>query len=415
MFPLSSDSQFSFYLAETLSLANGGGTASGEVLRAASQIVPGDFESSYREFKFLADSIHATGVGARHPSARRDAFFRSASYYRAADFFIHGNASDPRLTSLWDSQLADFGEAISLLPVPGEKITVHADGFDIPVLFFPAAAPRGGGKEGNCSATAGRPTFLIGNGYDGPQESLYHSIGKHVLERGWNFATYEGPGQPTVRRQQGLGFRPDWWNVVTPVVDYLSERPDVDMDRVALAGYSFGGTLAPRAASREHRLAAVLLVDGLFSMQEAIREQFPAELVQIFDSGNATYFDAVINEARAEPGVNTQFRWVLDQGTWAFATSSPFDWFTQLGEFTLEGIIPNITCPAFIASGENDDLAPGQPEEVAKLFGDKGYYHLFKTELGAGEHCHLGAEPQLAQVSLDWLEGIFDAVGQKGQ
>ncbi|KAK1765390.1 putative dihydropseudooxynicotine hydrolase [Phialemonium atrogriseum] len=383
MYPLSNDTQFAFILAEKLSLANGGGAATGEILRAASQIAPGDFESFYREFKFLADSIHAAGSGAKHPSARREAFFRSSAYYRAADFFLHGNASDPRLETLWER-------------------------FDIPVIFYPA--PR---SRGNCTAVR-RPAFLVGNGYDGPQEDLYHSIGRQVHERGWNFATYEGPGQSTVRRQQGLGFRPDWWSVVTPVVDYLSGRADVDTDRVALAGYSFAGTLAPRAASREHRLAAVLLIDGLYSLQAALRDQFPLELVQLFDSGNKTLFDAVVNEARANTSTVTQFRWLLDQGTWAFDTASPFEWFTQLGEYTLDGILPDVRCPVFVASGENDDTAPGQPEEVAKLLGSQGYYHLFKTDLGAGEHCQLGAEPQLAQVSLDWLEGIFEGIGQEG-
>jgi hypothetical protein len=44
----------------------------------------------------------------------------------------------------------------------------------------------------------------------------------------------------------------------------------------------------------------------------------------------------------------------------------------------------------------------------------KGYYHLFPTDLGAGEHCQLGAEPQLAQVTQDWLSGVFEAVGKGG-
>lgn len=74
---------------------------------------------------------------------------------------------------------------------------------------------------------------------------MYHALGRSVLERGWKFVTYEGPGQPTVRRQQGLGFRPD----------YLRTLEDVDPARMALQGTSVGGTLAPRVANREHRLA----------------------------------------------------------------------------------------------------------------------------------------------------------------
>src|SRR4051812_35775726 len=60
--PLSSDVKFSVYLSEILSLPNAGGANTGEVLRAASQITPGDTESLYREFNPLADSIHKRAI-----------------------------------------------------------------------------------------------------------------------------------------------------------------------------------------------------------------------------------------------------------------------------------------------------------------------------------------------------------------
>jgi dienelactone hydrolase len=101
------------------------------------------------------------------------------------------------------------------------------------------------------------PTILIGNGYDGSQEELYHSACIEVLKRGINCVTYEGPGQPTVRREQKIGFIPDWWTVASPVVDYLETRPDVDMTRLALAGISFGGQLVPLAASHDKRYSAL--------------------------------------------------------------------------------------------------------------------------------------------------------------
>ena len=62
----------------------------------------------------------------------------------------------------------------------------------------------------------------------------------------------------------------DWWNVVTPLVDYLESREDVDMSKLALAGISFGGQLAPLAASQEHRFSALILIDGLKSIRRAI-------------------------------------------------------------------------------------------------------------------------------------------------
>ncbi|KAE9375811.1 alpha/beta-hydrolase [Stipitochalara longipes BDJ] len=410
MFPLSSDSQFAFNLEEWLALANGGGAATGEVLRAASQITPGDFESWYREFNFLANSLHNIGVNTTYPTSKRDTLFRSASYYRGADFFLHGNWSDPRIETLWDSQLADFNTAISLLEVPGERFSVHADGFDTIGIFYSPGQING--KRGSSK----RPTLLIGSGFDGSQEDLFHALGHQALERGWNFVTYEGPGQPTARRQQNLGFRSDWWNVVTPVVDYLETRNDVDTERIALQGLSFGGLLAPRAASREHRLAAVLAIEGLYNFQApfvADLGEISPKLPLLFKDGNKTEFDKAINAVRANKPSPTAIRWYFDQGLWSFKLTSPFDWITSLGEYTLtKDIVDNITCPVFVGSGQDDLNAPGQPETVAAWLGSKGHYHLFPTALGAGEHCQLGAELQLAQVTQDWLSGVFEAVGK---
>ncbi|KAI1087809.1 alpha/beta-hydrolase [Rostrohypoxylon terebratum] len=403
--PLSTDSHFSFILYEALALANGGGSATGEVMRAAAKIVAGDTESFYSEFKFLGDSIHsiAESINAtKFPVSAREAYFRSASYYRLASFYLVANTTDPRLFSIWDSALADFDKATSLTEVKAERVTVKGPGFDIPVIFY--KSPK---AANDCSV----PTVLVGSGYDAAQEETYHSIGREILDRGYNFVTYEGPGQPTVRRQQGLGFIPNWWDVVTPVVDYLETRQEVDKKRIALAGISFGGILAPLAATREHRFAAVLAIDGLQNIQETSMKQFPTELTQIFESGNQTAFDAIMNAVRVAPDSPTLLKWFINQGLWTFATSSPFDWFTRLDDINLDGnILSNITSPVFVGKGEDDTTAGGQEETVASLLGSKAYFHEFKTELGAGEHCQLGAEQQLAEVTMDWLEEVFEAV-----
>ena len=63
-------------------------------------------------------------------------------------------------------------------PIPGERFTVKAHSpsigdFVAPGIFYKANA-------GNAST----PTVLIGSGYDGSQEELYHSIVRETLARG---------------------------------------------------------------------------------------------------------------------------------------------------------------------------------------------------------------------------------------
>ena len=156
-------------------------------------------------------------------------------------------------------------QSIALLqPVPGERFTVPAysptiGNFSVIGVFYKPA-----------DDDVQRPTLVVCSGYDGSQEELYHNIVRNGLARGLNVVTYEGPGQPTVRRTQKIGFIPDWWNVVTPIIDYLATRSDVDMSKIANWGQSFGGSLAPIAASQEHRPSALIAIEGLASIQQAI-------------------------------------------------------------------------------------------------------------------------------------------------
>ncbi len=52
---------------------------------------------------------------------------------------------------------------------------------------------------------------------------------------------FDGPGQNAALVRQGLAFRPDWEKVITPVVDFVSDRPDVDGTKLALLGVSQAG------------------------------------------------------------------------------------------------------------------------------------------------------------------------------
>lgn len=409
MYQLSNDSEFAFILSEYLSLSNEGGAATGEVLRAAAAIEPGNLDSWYKEFAYLAESIRAQAEAAEKKNAlvsARDAYFRSSSYYRAADFFLHGNLSDPRINTVWHNQNVTFRKAVSLLRHPAQFIELDAVNFTIPAYFYPAASDL---PLQHRNAKIRVPTIIVGSGYDGSQEALYHSTCREIVARGWNCITYEGPGQPTVRRQQNLGFIPEWWEAVTPVVDYVRSRKDVDSDRVALVGLSFGGLLAPLAATREHRLAAVVALDGMLSLQQTLTGRFPAEMDQLFFSGNQTGFNGYVEEVLSVPNLPTAFRWAINQGMFAWNTTDPYSWLEDAGRFDLNASkLAEIECPIFVGSGQNDHTAgSGQPEEMARLLGNQSHYFLFKTDLGAGEHCALGAEQQVAYETLGWLDEIF--------
>ena len=177
-----------------------------------------------------------------------------------------------------------------------------------------------------------------------------HGICTNILARGINCVTYEGPGQPTTSRYQNISFIPDWWTAATPVLDFVSDRADVDASKVALVGLSFGGSPAPIAASHDDRYSAVIVIDGLTSMQGAFEEVLPDEILAPFRAGNASEFDVLMTSIQKNTSYPTELRWLIDQSLFAFRTHSPFDWFTRLGNINLTAEdVANTTIPVFIA------------------------------------------------------------------
>ena len=73
-----------------------------------------------------------------------------------------------------------------------------------------------------------------------------------------------------------------------------------------------------------------------------------------------------------------------------------------------------MTMPVFVAKGQDDTLTGNEANIAYQIMtsdrpNGKGLttFHEFKTSLGAGMHCSIGAEDQLQQVTLDWLAGVW--------
>jgi hypothetical protein len=109
---------------------------------------------------------------------------------------------------------------------------------------------------------AARPTLVMTNGSDGPLSSLWASGVSDAHDRGWNVFVYDGPGQQSMLFERNVPFRPDWEAVLTPVVDALVARPDVDANALTAYAISQGGYWLPRALAFEHRIVAAVADGG---------------------------------------------------------------------------------------------------------------------------------------------------------
>lgn len=397
---LSKDSSFHFQLLGGLGEAIYGGADIGPILGVAKKIQPGNFTSFSQEFYDLAISTtnQVKSLDTVHDHVNlRETWFSIATYFRMADFYLHGNWSNPLISSLWKEQTKAFDKAIAALPIPGERVQIPSPkgNFTVEAIWYASSEGRHHRRS---------PTLIIGNGYDAAQEDSYHTYVVPALARGWNCITYEGPGQPTVRRSQDIGFIPNWEHVVTPVIDYLyaKKHSQVDKKRLVLLGNSFGGYLAARAAAFESRISALVLDGGIWDVSQSFLANLPVNLLDLYKQGNQTKFDnAIAAMLQHVEHVPTALRWGIDQGLWSFHTHSPFEFLTLVKQYTLQGIIDNIKIPVWIADAELEDFFAGQSAKVKKALGSKATLYTFKGV--AGYHCQLGAAQELARTMFAWL------------
>jgi pimeloyl-ACP methyl ester carboxylesterase len=393
------DAQFDFQTLRLLGSAASGDAEPGEVLSTADRIREGDFDSWTAEWLKTAQRVHEIAERGRergHRVSAREAYFRASNYYRAAEFYLHGDPRDPRIIDLSRSARACFEQALGLSSLAVERVAIPYEGTALPGYFYPA------GEAGVSAAT-----LIVHTGYDGTQEEL-RAIAMAATARGINCLTFEGPGQGAVIREQGLGFRPDWEAVVTPVIDHVLGLPAVDPQRIALLGISFGGYLAPRAAAFEHRLAACIANGGVFDfMAPRLPGGMSRQAAIDWVRGDPKGADEVM---RALMDASTDSRWGIENGIFTFRASSPADYFLKALDYTLAGIAEKITCPTLVIDSEGDLWYPGQARQLFDALTCDKTFLRFTVEEGAEDHCQVGSPLLSAQRTFDWLEETLSRV-----
>jgi len=394
------DDLFDAQLLRAAAAGSYGGAQLGECLATASRIRGTDLDQWYDEWTATADAAWALGVAAEARGDRvaaREAFLRACTYYRTGGGMLLGTPLDPRLVQSNSRQTAAFRRGAALLDSPPEVLEIPYEGTTLPGYFFRADAAA--------DAAAPRPTVILTDGYDGSVEELYFFTGAAALERGYNVLAFDGPGQGGALIQQGLTLRPDWENVVGPVVDYALGRPDVDPRRLVLIGLSLGGHLAPRAASGEPRLAACIADCGSFDIFESIMARMPGPLAARLRDGEGAA------ETVARPLLHALMRkatggWALRRMQLVHGVDDPIELLNALRAYSLADRAADIRCPTFVCNAEGDDISASAPRLFEALTCEKEFVTFTAAE-GGGDHCETGARPLYLARSFAWLERVL--------
>jgi pimeloyl-ACP methyl ester carboxylesterase len=369
----------------------------GEISATTSLIEEGDRDGWFREWTAAADRVAGyadASAHAGHAISASGAYLRASSYYRAAYLPLYGSPVDPRLVEAFDKEAEAFQKASALMTSPVEPVEIPFEGTTLPGYFCRV-------DESDRS----RPTLICTNGYDSTIYELYLDFAA-ALRRGYNLLLYDGPGQGRPLIKQGLVMRPDWENVVRPVVDYALTRPEVDAEKIAIMGISLGGYLAPRAASAEHRLAACIADPGLWDMLEAMKARLsmlPKDVLDKFPDVDPEVLKPFVEHIEATPTL----RWaVVQRAYWVHGVESLPEYSQISEDYSLKEVAGQIRCPTLLTWAERDPLSWNAERLYESLRCPKELIRFHDAE-GAGDHCEAKTRPLFHQRAFDWLDEVL--------
>jgi dienelactone hydrolase len=387
-----------FQMLFALGGAGYGASEVGEVLAAFDRIhAKGDtYRATYEEFLRLgrqtrvrADKEHAAG---RAVSAR-SSYLRAAMYLDQALFFVLASKTATRRQegAVYAEMEAAFAKAAALFEPRFEPVRIPWEGGTIPGWFL---SPGGKGR---------RPTAILNNGSDAQNIDMYVYGGAAALERGWNALIIEGPGQGANLFLRSQVFTPAWEKVITPVVDFLRARPEVDKERISLIGQSFGGLLVARAAVHERRLAGLVTDTGVTNAFWTWEQELPKAMLELLRAGRATEFDHIWAEIPKE--LNEAGRFAVAKRSEIYGNGGGYERMSNASRFTLSRAeADRITLPLAITAPELEASFTGQQEKLHRWVGKTSTLLPFTVAEGGEYHCEPMA-PQLRNERVfDWLE-----------
>ncbi|WP_310716791.1 alpha/beta hydrolase family protein [Streptomyces lydicus] len=403
MFRFVENDQFNYEILLALGSAWRQGADVGEVLAAASAVARAPLPDSTSDgaaalwmstWTALARTAHAQAekcAADGHPVSARQAFLRAAGYFGTALVAVDGVPdTEARLRELFAAHRDCFDRFAAAADPPAERVAVPYEDRTLPGYLF---GPPGGPER--------LPTVIVNNGSDGPVSAAWTLLGAPAVARGYRALLFDGPGQQSMLFEHGVTFRPDWENVITPVVDFLVARPDVDAERLVLAGISQAGYWVPRALAFEHRLAAAVADPGVVEVAESWWHQLGPDLRALWESGDRDTFDRVMNEALEEsPALAATWRWRAAP----YGVDSPFDLLTEVAEYTVAPVAHRITTPLLITDPEGEHFWPGASQRLYDaLPGPKELVRFTEAE-GAALHCEPLGRAVFEQRVFDWLD-----------
>jgi hypothetical protein len=384
------DPDFNYPFLMMLGAAYYGAADIGAALAIANEITDGDAATAFRAFTSAGDRLRAIADRAKvggHRTSAREAYLQASNYYFAATYFVDRMGAAERFVPTWKLHRAAWDEAVALFDGAVERVQIPYEGTTLPGYFFKS--------DGSPSP---HPLLIMVNGSDGSILDMWTFGGAAAVARGYHCLAFDGPGQGSALWLQHLYFRPDFEKVITPVVDFVLRRTDVDPRRIALQGVSQGGYWVPRAVAFEHRIAAAVADPGVWDVSTSWTAHLPKEVLALLRSGQKAQFDGLMASATTTEKATLSFRMR------PYGFSSPYDAFKAAEQYGLAAVVDRIRCPVLITDPQGEQFWPGQSRQLYDALRGPKTLVRFTAAEGGDLHCEPKATGLRAQRIFDWLD-----------
>ncbi len=394
MRPFFRDRDFEFETLIALGAAEYGAASAGEVLATIEGVRSGDHAGWVTAWRATGRRLAAEAEDAAARGHRRGpalALLRASLYLAIAQAHADGVDEPGLFAALYEEHRAAWDRVCALWSPRIEPLAIPHEGGTFDGWLFRAA------EDGRA-----RRTLIVNNGSDGPVTAAWVQGVAEALARGWNAVTFDGPGQNSTLVRRGIGFRPDWEHVLTPVVDHLATLAEVDAARLAVIGVSQGGYWVPRALAFEHRIAAGVADPGVVDVSAALESHLGHRMRRMLDHGDREAFNrAMAAGARFSAGLRHTMAFRFRP----YMLPTPFDVFAAARGYALDPeTIGRIRCPLLVTDPDDEAFWPGQSQELFDaLTGPKDLVRFTRAE-GAAGHCEPAATALRAARIMDWLD-----------
>jgi len=338
-----------------------------------------DFVAIRGRVKKYADCAPAFEATARRREARalaaqeanelvtaRENYFMAAIHWGAAQWPIDANNEQNLFYNKKKREC--FTAYAKLADHRVEPVWIPFEGKALPAWFHLPPGYAGGRI----------PVVMFVPGMDSFKEASVWMYGDPYLSRGFAVLAMEGPGQyecPTL----GIYMSVEGWEAAGKAcMDWLAQRPEVDPERVAIPGRSFGSFAGTIAASAEPRYRAC------------------AVAATCHEPGWHTIFQ------EASPTFKMRFMYMSN-----YTDEAAFDEFRK--SLTWEGRADKIRMPYLCIAGEFDELSPLANTErlFQALQGPKRLvvYQDSRHSTGGVPSTNLG--PSVPALAADWIAARF--------